>query len=103
MKKGNLGQREWHGQKHGGGKSPGVLRVVPWVELWVHEKRGWGGSQKGTINWVLMGGLEWHTRKWGTLPMAISGYQSLSKYSLTLGELQGLQELQEIKTVPIQN
>lgn len=50
MRKGNLGQREWDRQKHGGGKSPRVLRAVLWVELWVHEKRGWGGSQKGTIN-----------------------------------------------------
>lgn len=103
MKKGDFGQREWHRQKHGGVKSPAVLRAVLWVELWVPEKRWWGRSQKGTINWVLVGGLEWHTRNWGTLPMAISSYQSLNKYSLTLGELQGLQELQEIKTVPIQS
>lgn len=38
MKKGNLGQREWHRQKYGGVTWPGVLRDVLWVELRVHER-----------------------------------------------------------------
>lgn len=39
MRKGNLGQREWHRQKNGGVKRPGVLRDVLWAELRVREMR----------------------------------------------------------------
>lgn len=35
-------------------KWPGMLRDVLWVELRVHEREWWGGSQKGTINYPVI-------------------------------------------------
>lgn len=66
-----------------------MLKDVPWVELRVHEREWWGGSRKGTINYPVISGLEWKARSKGALPIAMTGHQSLNKYSLTLGGYRG--------------
>lgn len=63
MRKGNCREREWHRQKQGKVKWPGVLRDVLWAELRSYEREWWGGSQKGILSWgPVLSGLEWQAR-----------------------------------------